>query len=127
MPQTILTLSGSYTTQPQAFPPSAAQNVGSPISETSYLQHYSADTLDLTVDTPVVLPYAGLTNCHFMYFKTVGGKVRVRITSADGSQQAIPVDSLLILYCASVPVTAIDFTRVTGTATSVTYLIGENQ
>lgn len=126
MAQETLTISGSYSSVPPSFPPSAAQETSSPINEVSYLQHKSADTLSLTVDGPVAIPFAGLTVCNVIIISCTG-KVRVRITSADGAQQAIPVDGFLIWKSGSVPVTAIDLTRVTGIETDVTYYIGENQ
>lgn len=125
--QAVLTFNGSYTLATPAFPPSSAQQVLSPFSQTNYLAYWSANSLDLTVNTAVALPMGNVAAANFIYICAVGGKVMVRITSADGTTQSIPVDPLLILYCASVPVTAIDITRVVGTPTTITYLIAQNQ
>lgn len=79
----------------------------------------------LAADAAQAVGLGGLTNVNVLVVKAVGGKVRVRITSTDGSQQAIPVDSLLVLLTSAVAITAIDLTRVAGTLTTVTVTLGE--
>ena len=79
--------------------------------------------IDLGADAPVVVDLTGATNVHALAI-LADAKVRVRITSADGATQAVPVDGLLLLFSKSVPITAIDLTRVAGVATSVRVLIG---
>lgn len=80
---------------------------------------------ELTDDSPVSVPLAALSRAHAVFVKTVGGKVRVRLTSADGSSQAIPVDSMLLLISESVPFTAIDITRAAGVPVTVRVLLAE--
>lgn len=41
-------------------------------------------------------------------------KVSVTVTSADGTAQVLPVDTFLVLTCASTPITALSFQRVPG-------------
>ena len=79
----------------------------------------------LNADPAQAVALAGVANIHYLYVKTVGGKVRVRVTSADGSQQSIPVDDHLILQASAVPSTAVDFTRVSGAVTTVRGLVAE--
>lgn len=132
MPQVdTLHLQGSLISTPPGVPPSAALGFEiATIDETLYLAHKSGDSIDLTTDAPFSVPFAGLTKCNFLYIKSVGGKVRVRVTSVDGSQQSYPVSSLLILFAdtnggVDPVISAIDITRVAGQLTSVTYVIGE--
>lgn len=128
----VLQLSGSLVATPGSAPPSSAVlgfDVG-PIDEKMYLAHKSGDTVTLSSDSPFSIPFAGLTHVNVLYIKSVGGKVRVRVTSADGSQQSLPVSSLVILFAdtnggADPTITAIDVTRVAGQQTDITYLIGE--
>ena len=81
---------------------------------------------NLTVDTPVVVGFGGVTNAHVVVIAPDNGKkVTARLTSADGTEQAIPVDDTFILITRTVPVTAIDLTRVAGTATKVKVFLGE--
>lgn len=81
--------------------------------------------LTLASDSPAALPFGGLSEANVLIVKCVGGKVRVRITSADGSQQSVPVDSFLALISASVPMTTVDVTRVPGVQTVVRYFLGQ--
>lgn len=129
MAAATLTLSGSFTLQAPSFPPSAAQAIGSPISETSYLQAWDAQSPTLSSDGAQSIPFPiGMGTCHFIYLKVQGGSpVVLSLTSADGTLQAIPVDSLIVLYFAGTPVTAIQVTRTAGVTTQLTYVIGQNQ
>lgn len=86
-------------------------------------EQYSQITL--TADAPVVLPLGGLADANVLIVKAVGGKVTVRITSSDGSQQAVPVDSFLALISASTPMTAVDVARSPGVQTVVKYFLGQ--
>lgn len=111
---------------------SAAEATASKLIEASVRDAFdrsSCSELELTSDSPVSIPFAGLDVVTFVAIKPVGGvKVRVRLTSADGSQQAIPVGRALALDCVTVPFTAIDVTRIAGypAPVRVQYLIGKN-
>ncbi len=121
----LLQISGSLTTTPTSGNPSGDPEVEAQISERVGLINKSISNYQLETDSPVSVNFSGLTNCNVLMVKTVGGKVRVRLTSADGSTQAVPVDSLLILIDLSVPVTAIDLTRVPAVSTTVRVFLGE--
>jgi len=60
-----------------------------------------------------------LSAINVLQIRVVGNKVRVRITSTDGSTQAIPVDSFLCIVTDSVDITAVDLTRTAGSETTV--------
>lgn len=83
--------------------------------------------VDLGTDAPESIAFGDLTNAHVVWLKATGGKVRARLTSADGAQQAIPVDPVLILVSRTVPITAIDLTRVSGSGETprVTFILGQ--
>lgn len=118
-------LQGAYTTTPYIGVRSGVPSLQSPIDERVALVNKLIGQYDLTVDTAVAVNFAGLTNVNVLVVKAIGGKVRVRITSADGSAQAIPVDGFLSLISLSVPITAIDLTRVVGTSTTVEIFLGQ--
>jgi hypothetical protein len=90
-----------------------------------YTQKYLVQTVSLTTDNPTALTLGTLSEANFLVMRADGGKVRVRITSSDGTSQSIPVDPFLILRCDSVGITAIDITRTTGTDTDVYAVLGE--
>ena len=97
-----------------------------PFDEEVELASKNYEELDLAVDTAVVVPFGGVTNAAVVIIAVENDKkVMARLTSADGTEQAIPVDDSLILICRSVPVTAIDLTRVAATATKVKVFLGE--
>lgn len=80
---------------------------------------------ELSSDSPQSVAFGGLASASVVLIKATGGKVRVRLTSADGTSQAIPVDSLLLILSESVAYTAIDLTRVSGTLTTVAVTLAE--
>lgn len=120
----LFKLSGDYTTS-CGCNTSGVPQVAAPISETLALAKKTTSRETLTTDSPVAVSLNGLTSAHVVVIKTIGGKVRVRLTSSDGATQAIPVDSFCVLISQSVPVTAIDLTRVTGRSTTVEVFLGE--
>ncbi len=97
-----------------------------PFSEEETLSVKNYDELNLAVDTAVSVNFGGVTNAAVVLIAVQNGlKVTARITSADGTLQAIPVDDTLILICRSVPVTAITLTRLAATATTVRVFLGQ--
>jgi hypothetical protein len=117
-------LLGSFTTEPATGLPSGGASVATPLDDTVMLAHKECSDINLTVDTAVVVPFGGVTNAHVV-FLYAANKIKARITTADGTTQSIPVDPLLKMITLSVPVTAIDLTRVAGSATLVQYFLGE--
>lgn len=89
------------------------------------LQHELATDFELTVDTAVVVPFGALDEVNVVYILAVGGKVRVRVTSSDGTTQSIPCDPYCLLISNSVGITALDVTRLAATPTTVTVFIAK--
>ena len=119
-------LSGSYTTTPLGGEPSFDPNIDAPINEPVQLVKKKIDTIDLDVDTPVVVGLGGLDRVNIMTLKAVGGStVTARITSAKGVQQAVPFDTYLILMSMDEPITAIDLIRTPATETQVRVFLGQ--
>ena len=112
-------LSGSYTTIPLDGVPSLAPTIGAPIDETMTVATKTEYDQDLTVDTPVAVQFGGVSAANVVILKSTGGKVQARISSADGSSQVIPFDTVLILMSLSVPITAISLVRIPATETLV--------
>jgi hypothetical protein len=123
----VFNLAGTWTTTPASGSPSGAVSLATPIEETETLVAKHYDEVALTVDSPVSVSFGGgVANAHVIILKAIGGKVSARLTSTDGATQSVPVDSLLILLADTVPVTAIDLTRVTGQATTVQVFLGQH-
>jgi hypothetical protein len=120
-------LTGSYQASPAFGSPSGIGAIIAPVDEEMQLVDKFYDSVSLAVDAPVSVPFGGgVTNAHVVILKATGGKVRARLTSADGVSQAVPVDSFAVFTSRSVPITAIDLTRVPGTLTSVDVFLGQN-
>lgn len=120
-----LGFTGSATLKPPVGTPS-----GQPTTLVNYDEKVSLDkcltgNLSLTVDTAVSISLGSLTGVNWLSIHALGAKVRVRITSSDGSTQAIPVDPTLILRSDSVDITAIDVTRTSNIETEVFYVFGQ--
>lgn len=119
-------LSGSYVTNPLVPGTTGTASICASIAETLSLTRKDFDSILLDVDTPIPASFAsGVTAAAVVIAKATGGKVRMRITSADGALQSVPVDSLAVIFAGSVPITAIDFTRVPGTQTTVDLFLGQ--
>jgi hypothetical protein len=122
----LFALQGGYTASPASGCPSGLPTIDTPLAESVMLSAKQIVEPTLTVDSPVAVAFGGVTNANVVVIKVKnGGKVKARFTSADGSTQAVPVDSLLVLTALSVPITAIDLTRVPATATIVEVFLGQ--
>jgi hypothetical protein len=122
----VFQLGGSYTTAPASGAPSADPSYIAPIDESMTLIRKHHDTIDLSTDAVTPISFGGVINAHVLIIKTVGGKVSIRLTSADGSTQAVPVDSFLAVMSNTVPITAADLTRVPGQETICKVFLGEH-
>ena len=69
--------------------------------------------------------FGGLTNAHVLVVKSPGEQVTLRLTSAAGSQQLVPVEEFLAVVSLTSPFTAIDIQRVSGVSTAVKIFLGE--
>lgn len=121
----LFSIQGSYTATPASGSPSADPMITAPINENLTLGTELASQITLNVDGPVSLPFGGLSAVNALIVKCVGGKIVVRLTSLDGSSQAIPVDSFLALISASADITAVSVERTPATQTVVKYFLGE--
>ena len=123
----VFKVHGSYTSEPaSSCTSSGSVTVSAPIDEiVTFKRSPTIAEYELTSDALQTVPFGPATNAHVVLIKTVGGKVRVRLTSADGTTQAIPVDSFLLVISESVPFTALDLLRVAGVITTVKVLLGE--
>lgn len=121
----VFELTGSYSATPASgSDPEETADVIKALAESLLLKGKLVARYALASDSVQTVSLGGLTNVHVLILKT-SGKVRTRLTSTDGSSQAIPVDSFLALVTESVAITAIDLTRVTGVDTVVQVFLGE--
>ena len=84
-----------------------------------------SDEYNLTVDTAVPIAFGGILNANVVMVQPQGGTVTLAITSADGTSQEVPVDTLLIIISKTVPVTAISATRAAGVTTQLNVFLAE--
>ena len=118
-------LHGDYVTLPLSGSPSGDPEISSPIDESITLKNKAIGLYELTTDAVTAVGLCGLAGAHVVIVKTVGGKAKLRLTSADGAVQSVPVDSFFGVISQSVPFTALDLTRVTGVTTTVKVFLGE--
>lgn len=121
----ILELTGSVASKPPVGTPSGQPSILATIAEKIPLERQLAANYTLDGDPVVSVNISPLTGVNFLLVKASGGELRVRITSTDGSTQAIPVDSLLILISNTVDITAIDLLREAGIQTEVFLVMGQ--
>lgn len=79
--------------------------------------------LELDTDSAVVVDLNGLS-IHALVALS-NRKVKMTMTSTDGTAQSVPCDPIAFLVSESVPITALSFTRVAGQATSVKLLLAQ--
>lgn len=121
----VFRLQGSLYTQPTTGSPSGDPEVETPIMEQMALRNKTIGQYNLDTNDPVAVSLAGLEGANVVMVKSVGGRVRVRITSADGVEQAVPVDSFMVFTTLTQAITAIDLTRQPGVSTNVRVFLGE--
>jgi len=119
------TLSGNYATDPLDGVISFDASVVATIDEALTLGKKNLQTISLGADSPEVVNFGDLAGANVVLLKAVGGKVRARFTSIDGTAQAIPFDSYLILMSLDAPITALDLTRTPATETTCRVFLGE--
>ena len=122
MPE-VAKLSGSLTSLP-TYPVVGSARVMIELAQSLSLANSLTSSLSLDTDDPTVLSLGPLATVNVLMLRATGGKIRVRITSADGTAQSIPTDFLL-LFTGTVGITAIDVTRVAGTPTTVSVFMGD--
>ncbi len=118
-------LSGDCSSKPQQGNPSGQPNTVIPFSETLGLGYSLVTGFTLDSDAAQVVNLGTLTGVNVLVVKAIGGKVRVRITSTDGTNAEIPCDPILILMSRDVDITAIDVTRTPATQTQVLIYMGQ--
>ena len=121
----LFVLSGSYSTTPQVGSPSGVASIPAPIDEEAMLIAKYYNTFTLTNDAPLSVQFGGVTKAHVVIVKVTGQKIRLRLTSTEGSQQAVPVDTWYTSISRTVPITAIDLTRTVGAQTIVDIFLGQ--
>lgn len=121
-------MSGGYTVQPLDGDQSFAPNITALIDNPHIFDKKMDTDLDLNVDTAVSVPFGGVVNANVVILKVVSapGPVTAQVTWANGSSQALPVDSTLVLESNGFPITAISLTRTPATPTTVRVFLGEN-
>lgn len=86
-------------------------------------------SVTLATDSPVAVPFSTPDVSVVRIFVdpklNTSTKVTARVTSADGTQQLVPVDPIAIIFSQSVPFTAIDLIRVAGQTTVVDLTLGQ--
>lgn len=117
-------LIGGYSVTPLGSALSFAPLMEATINEPKSIKAKQVSEQVLAADAPVAVDFGGVVNAHVVILKATG-KVRARVTSADGAAQSIPFDTYLILMSDSVPVTAVDLTRVAGAETTVRVFLAE--
>lgn len=113
----IFQLSGSYVVTPASGFPSGDPVIEALLDESMVLSKKQVLTIELDTDSPESVPFGDLAGANVIIVRAYGGKVRARYTSTDGAAQAVPVDPLDIKISSSVPITALDLTRVSGAGT----------
>lgn len=122
----LFTLTGCYQAMPASGSPSGDPIIDAPLDESLVLKAKQVLTVTLDTDAPESIAFGDLAGAHVLVIRATGGKVRLRATSTDGAAQAIPFDELIILMSSTVPITAADLTRVTGSGTvTCKVLLGE--
>lgn len=118
------TINGTYKVLPAPASPTNAPAVSVALSATTSVTRKAVIPVTLGSDAPEAVAMGDIANARVIIVHT-SGKVKVAVTSADGAAQAFPVDALLVLMCASVPITAITLTRVAGISTDVQIVLVE--
>jgi hypothetical protein len=122
----FLQFTGTLQSTPTDPSASAQPSVLAQIAESLVLKRLSdPGQYDLTADAAVPISLGAIANVNVLMVKVTGGPVTLRVTSAAGATQSIPVDSFFYVMTGTVPITAIDVTRSPGVETFVDVILGE--
>jgi hypothetical protein len=99
--------------------------VNAPINEQQVLGVQLTSGCALTNDAAENLPFGCIDGATVVIVKAVGGPIKLRLTSADGTDQVVPVDTFAAIMSASVPFTAVSVQRSPGVATTVRFFLGQ--
>lgn len=116
---------GSDSISPPVGNPSGQPTTLVSKDETLALNNYLSTVVYLTVDTAVSVSLGTLTSVNYLSIRSGDSKIRVRLTSADGTTQAVPVYPSLDLRTDTVGITAIDLTRTAGIDSEVFIVMGQ--
>lgn len=89
------------------------------------LRNYLSTVVYLTSDSPVTVNLGPLTGVNYLSIRSGDASVRVRITSATGTAQAVSVYPSFDLRSDTVDITAIDLTRTSGIDSEVFIVMGQ--
>lgn len=103
---------------------SGCPSVRVPFDETIEVENPHTTQVNLLADAAEPVDFGPVTNAHIVIL-TSDKKFRARLTSAEGVDQAIPIDGVFVLISETVPITAIDLTRLPATDTKVKVFLGE--
>lgn len=118
-------LQGSYQSSPLIGTLSAQQTITAPIAEVVQLTNREVGQYTLNADAATPVNFGGLSRAHVVIVKVVGAGITLRLTSAAGTQQLIPVDSFFVQITQTTPITAIDLIRSPGVQTLVNTFLGQ--
>jgi hypothetical protein len=114
-----LTIEGALVIKEAVGDYQGQSQVTNTIAEKMSILQYQNTVYVLSADSAQTVALGALSEVNVLQIRVVGNKVRVRITSSDGTSQAIPVDSFLCIVTDSVSITAVDLTRTAGSETTV--------
>ena len=121
-----LTISGSYVIAPLTGASANGEpTISTPFDEMIITDRSTLVELRLTSDVAVSVAFGGVDEAVFVAIHASGGKVSATLTSADGTDQIIPVDPIGLLLSESVPFTALSLTRATGTTVDVRVVLAD--
>jgi len=96
------------------------------LESTLTLSKKHAATVSLDADAVEVISLGDIATADVLVITNVtGGQIVVRITTAAGATQIVPVTDTLLLISTTSPITAIDMQRVAGVVTTCNILVGE--
>ena len=121
----VLSVTGELVVGPTHHPTEESADVAILLEEVVGVRASIVDEYLLSDDNWRAVGLGSLTGAHVVFLKAVGAKAVARLTSAEGSQQLVPVDTVALLISESVPFTAIDVQRTTGIETIVKIFLAE--
>lgn len=125
MAQQQLKFEGAITIANPVGSPSGQPTTLLTLNETVYLKRVLSTNMTLDSDPVVSVDLGTLEAVNFVSIRAEGGYLRVRITTSQGTSQAIPCDPSLIIRSDDVNITAIDLLRESTVDTEVYVVLGE--
>ena len=118
------TVSGDWASVAASGTPNGYPAFTAPLSVRKTLESKLFQSVELASDPAVAVTFGTLTEAHVLIVVSTA-KLKITVTSTDGTAQSFPCENTFMLINDSVPITALTIQRFAGQDTTANIFIGQ--